>query len=363
MQTNGVILKAKEWLYILVMIVTLFALPAQAEVAPTLELRAAIPYSKVTGPDSVQVNYPHPLGVAPNTSYEAPPFGFIRRGNSVYFGAGCREYDLLSNTLKCDLPKNLNGKYISYDGEVFWGCLDEKKDRSDGSVLFYRNDGSSSSPPRACYEKIIHPSSSYSADGEGIPHKSYISLHFRNINTGKFVAISLKGEKSVTDFYGYTGNGRYVIADGNWIDLKLRKPTNIYFGSVANYDATILATRESLITVIDGENVQKSSLSALRINASGKRSYLWRHQPFGDALAFSWNSKYLLTGGAETKLIEVATGKVILDNLKGDRGAKFSPDGMTFVTTDEVGFYIYSLPKGSPPLFGKYPGPSYVPKF
>ena len=354
-------LNPDEWLCILVVAGIVFALPAHAEVVPTLELRAAIPYSKVTGPDSMQVNYPHPLGAAPYTSFDDPPFGFIRRGNSVYFGAGCREYDLLSNTLKCDLPKNLNGKYISFDGEVFWGCLDEKEDRSDGSVLFYRNDGSSSSPPRACYEKIIHPSSSYSADGEGIPHKSYTSLHLRNINTGKFVTISLKGEKSVTDFYGFTGNGRYVITGGNyWIDLKLRKPHNIYLGDLTNYDATISAEYES---VIKGEEVLKSGLSIYRINASGKRSYLWRHQPFGDALAFSWNSKYLLAGGAETKLIEVATGKMIFGNLKGNRGEKFSPDGMTFVTTDEVGFYIYSLPKGSPPLFGKYPGPSYVPKF
>ena len=358
---------------------------AIAQSAPILELRATIPFSKITGPNG---QYVHSLGestTGTNSSSHNPNFGYIRNGQSIYFGAGCWEFDLTTNTLKCGLPKNLGETYVAIDGTVLTGCLYQEWKRHVASAeVFYINTGAQKNvKPKYCYENVIHPSHKYVAAGaDGIPYKSYKTFSITNMQTNKSVTISLK-KSWASDFLGFSGDGKYLLAkQGSWIDIRNGKShKHIGTTDVANYDGTLWANVESELDAESpkkekgeiGEDVYNTVTKVYRLSSSGKKLKVGKGQHFGSPVAFSWNSAYLFisetgvsawpTRNVLARLVDVATDQIIFDNLKGSVAAKFSPDGLSFVTTDNNNFYIYSLPTGSPPLFGKYPGPSYTPSF
>lgn len=358
---------------------------AIAQSAPILELRATIPFSRITGPDG---QYVYGLGkstTGTDSSSQNPNFGYIRNGQSIYFGAGCWEFDLTTNTLKCELPKNLGITYVAMDGTVLSGCLfSEWLDESKAAVFYMNTATQKSVKPKICYANVIHPSHKYVAEGaDGIPYKSYKTFTITNIQTNKYVLYSVSEGGGIPDFLGFSGNGQYLITkNSHWFDLKQKKDHKIlYDEAIANYDGTLWADVESELDAESpkkekgeiGEDIYNTVTKVYRISSGGKKLKVGKGRHFGGPVAFSWNSAYLFisetgvsawpTRNVLARLVDVATDQIIFDNLKGHVAAKFSPDGLSFVTTDDNNFYIYALPKGSPPLFGKYPGPSYTPSF
>lgn len=278
-------------------------------------------------------------------------YGFIQGGQSVYFGEGCWRYDISNKKMKCDFPKSLKNVYISYSGEIISGCMSEDGKRAS----FYLNTLTQRDrhDAKTCYNNILDPTHTYSAeDGEiGFPAtRIYISIYIRNIFSEKTKTINEK--RGFYSFLGFSGDGKYILTENGAVDIFTKK--KIVAQPPFNYDVTLNYGTESHTTDRYGDDETTTSYIQ---NIKTKR-YLWRNRPdYGKALGYSWNGDYLFT--SKGLLISAKTGDVVAADLHGNKGVRFSPDGRSFVSSDEEAFYIYTLPEQTGPLFGKYPGPKY----
>ena len=280
-------------------------------------------------------------------------YGFIRKGASVYFGEGCQEYNLRTKKISCELPNSLKDVFISPDGTKIFGLTEGEQ----GVLIDFSSDEHSSAGKLSEHvpgQRFRDPTGGYAAeDGDFgfAPTQIYKSLHVVNINTGRKKVYKIKG--GAYSFLGFSGNGRYVFTEGRSIDLKTGNTFSIQYPT--NYDLTLRYENSS-----PTESSGKATSSALYDMAHKK--YIWKKDvDYGEALAFSWNSAFIITN--KGYIVDAKTGEIAADGLKGTLGAIFSPDGYSFVTTDNKAFYIYKSTDPNSAIFGKYPGPSFTPNF
>lgn len=289
-------------------------------------------------------------------------FGFLTGGKTVLFGHGGWIYNLEARKLEKRFPDSLYWPLPSADGSLVVVSLEEEPYTPNfgpwgGRLAWFDTHGEIQPKPKwlpAAFPEhaALHPNSRILAvfDPEKRNLHYFTGIVFIDLQTGqrwKADGAKLGWGCDLTNMYGFTGNGRYLLLHSGTsgvirlLDTRTFRllPPNEEDGLVMSPDARLRA---------GGYDGGYANVWDRESNA-----YLWEGKPYSVPSAFSPNGKYLL---CESTIVTADSGVLVFEGMQGKWG-KFSPDGRSVVKYDDDAFYIYTLPKDSEPIFGLFQKP------